>query len=67
VVKDHMQIVVNGKEHRDSLVASRSVEVENIEHKIDKRVSPYIYIYIYIYLYISELRRNYKPDSGIFN
>jgi hypothetical protein len=62
-----MQIVVKGKEHRDSLVASRSVEVENIGHKIDKRVSPHIYIlYKYIYLYIPELPRNYKPESGIF-
>jgi hypothetical protein len=29
-VEDHKQIVVKGKKNRDSLVASRSVEVENI-------------------------------------
>ena len=55
-----MQIVVKGKEHRDSLVASKSVEVKNIGHKIDKRVGLYICIYMYIsyiniYLYIPEI------------
>jgi len=34
VVEDHMQLVVKGKKNRDSWVASRSVEVENIAHKI---------------------------------
>jgi hypothetical protein len=42
VVEDHMQNVVKEKKKRDSLVASRSVEIENIGHKIDKRESPYI-------------------------
>jgi len=42
VVEDHMQNVVKGKKKRDSLVDSRSVEVENIRYKIEKRVSPYI-------------------------
>jgi hypothetical protein len=45
-----MQNFVKRKKKRDSLVVSRSVEIENIIHKIDKRVSPYIYIYIYIFL-----------------
>jgi len=59
-VEDRMQTVVKGKRNRDSLVASKSVKVETIGHKIDKGVSPYIY------LYIPELRRNYKPESGMF-
>jgi hypothetical protein len=42
VAEDRMQNILKGKKKRDSLVASRSVEVENIGHKIDKRVSTYI-------------------------
>ena len=38
-----MQIVVKGKENKESLVARRSVVVENIRHRIDKCVSPYMY------------------------